>query len=775
MNPQDTNSLNQFYTDLRQQILAAIEAADDGGTQDGEFTGIVLEQLAVLSGETENARVCADIKGDKLGRTLHKIDGYALSENAEHLDLFISIYRDYDQPERLTQPEVTTAFNQVKRFLNNAVKGYWHEMDESEPAYDFARELHKNGQNLVRARLFLLTNQQCNTAPPENESLRTTTLDVLLTHTIVDIRALERLNLRGEPDPITIDFAARFGKPLPCLSVPVENETYQSYLAIIPGDFLSDIYEEYGSRLLELNVRSFLQFTVGVNRGIRTTILNEPAMFLAYNNGIAATAESVELTDSGQHIKALVGLQIVNGGQTTASIFYARRKDKADVSQIFVQMKLSVVKSHEHFGEIVNNISRFANSQNKVSDSDLSANSPFHIEVEKLSRSIWTPQQPGQSGQTHWFFERARAQYKNALAREFTPARKKAFEVLNPKKQLFVKEELAKFVNVWNRLPWHVVRGNQKNYVEFMKALKAKEMQPGNVFFEDSIAKAILFRSAENLYGRRPNAIGDLRYLTVPYALAWLSKATNDTLDLYKIWKRQCISDGLSRLLYNLMVGVERFIKTNAPGSLYGEWAKREDCWKAVAGQQSFPGVDLSLLINDRTDPAKQPLRKTLTDEDTAQELLREQDNWLRSVSAATWQTVSEWGKTDDRLTYHQRTMALAVGDKVKKPNSQFTDSERQAGQFLLELIMKKAPDILRQTDEPEPVAAGEPDTELIVSVELVQQAVAFDKRRRILAVKSHLQLKDIAEGRKTLNTYTLPFAKEKINFLLTRGFEFKQ
>ena len=334
-----------------------------------------------------------------------------------------------------------------------------------------------------------------------------------------------------------------------------------------------------------------------------------------------------------------------------------------------------------------------------------------------------------------------------------------------------MKEDLAKFVNVWNRLPWYVVRGNQKNYVEFMKALKAKEMQPNNVFFENSVAKAILFRSAENLYGRRPNAIGDLRYVTVPYALAWLSKAMNDRLDLYKIWKRQCISDELSRLLYDLMVGVERFIKTNAPGSLYGEWAKKEDCWKAVSGQQSFPGVDLSTLINDRIDPARQSLRKIQTDEDTTRELLLEQANWLRSVPAATWQTISEWGKTNDQLTYHQRTMALAVGDKVKKPNNQFTDLERQTGQFLLELVMEQAPDLLQQTDESEPVAVEESALEFVVSVALVQQAVAFDKRRRILAVKTHLQLKDIAEGRKTLNAYTTPFAKNKISFLMTRGF----
>lgn len=451
----DRARMLQFYADLRQLIIAIAESGEHGGFHEEIFTGIVLDKYLSPEGVTENARECRDVKENSAGQKMHKINGYALSESYENLDLFVTIYKGYDEPQRINRDEVTTAFNQCRRFLNNAFKGYWQDMDESAPAFDFAKEVCHNRNALVRANLFLLTDGECPIEPPRPDRLDKT--ELLLTYHIIDIRYLARIE-QGEPEPISIDFVNRTGKSLPCLSIPTGNDQYETYLAAVPGDVLANVYEEYGARLLEMNVRSFLQFTVGTNKGIRQTILKEPHMFLAYNNGIAATAESVELTENGQAIKSLTGLQIVNGGQTTASIFYTNRKDKADVSRIFVQMKLSVIKTRDDVGTIVNNISRYANTQNKVSESDLSANSPFHAELEKLSRAMWTPVQTGQNQQTHWFYERARAQYKNALAREFSATNKKKFELQNPRKQLFVKEDLAKYVNVWNELPWCVFR-----------------------------------------------------------------------------------------------------------------------------------------------------------------------------------------------------------------------------------------------------------------------------------------------------------------------------
>ena len=272
---------------------------------------------------------------------------------------------------------------------------------------------------------------------------------------VFDIQALYNVSEKSHI-PIEINFFEE-GFEVPCIASPSVNSEYQSYLAIIPGNALASIYERFGSRLLEQNVRSFLQFSGKINKGIRDTIKGEPHMFLAFNNGIAATADDVEFVKNkkgeGLLLSVVKDLQIVNGGQTTASIFHTWKKDKANIDNIFVQVKLTVVKNKESFSTIVSRISEYANTQNKVSVSDLSSNRPYHIEFEKLSRSIYTPISENNKLQTRWFYERARGQYKNARDKDgFTKSRQKAFDLKNPKSQMFTKEELAKYINTYEEI-----------------------------------------------------------------------------------------------------------------------------------------------------------------------------------------------------------------------------------------------------------------------------------------------------------------------------------
>jgi hypothetical protein len=101
-------------------------------------------------------------------------------------------------------------------------------------------------------------------------------------------------------------------------------------------------------------------------------------------------------------IRSLKGLQIVNGGQTTASLHRARKRDKASLENIKVPAKIIRVKS-ENLDEMVAAVSRSANSQNTVQPADFSANDPFHTTVETLANNTWLPDQSGR-----WFYERAR-------------------------------------------------------------------------------------------------------------------------------------------------------------------------------------------------------------------------------------------------------------------------------------------------------------------------------------------------------------------------------
>ncbi len=549
--------LQKFYNSLIQDLKSTQVSGEEGGILEHIFTQTALDLLDD-AGETENSRVAHDEKS--LGtRNQHKINAYSISDNYETIDLFITIFKGKDAPERISKDEIETAAKRITNFFRKGVyKEYVNEIEESSPIFDFAHTLSHSSElkdNLVRVNAVIITDGNYPGDFPSSQTIS----GYPIFYRVIDVNYLYNITEKSHI-PIAINFAQE-GFVVPCIVSPSENEEYQSYLAIISGQALATIYERYGSRLLEQNVRSFLQFTGKINKGIRNTILKEPHMFLAFNNGIAATAEKIEIDKSedgkGLVISYVEDFQIVNGGQTTASIYHTLKKDKANISGISVQLKLSVVKNKSNFSEIVSRISEYANTQNKVSVSDLSSNRPYHIEIEKLSRNIFAPHVTGQTNQTKWFYERARGQFKNARLKEgFTKAKQRAFDLKNPKYQMFTKEELAKYVNAYNEIfdgkklvigPNFVVRGNQKNYVQFINYNIVK--QPDSIYFENIIAKTILFRTAEKIYGIKPNAIGDLRYITVPYSISLLTYKTNCKLDLYKIWKNQNISEQLKTLL----------------------------------------------------------------------------------------------------------------------------------------------------------------------------------------------------------------------------------
>jgi hypothetical protein len=338
-------NIEDFYKELFQEIKSEQATEEDGGIQEQIFTQIAIDLLAD-AGETENARICFDRKEDKLGRTMHKLNGYALSENYETLDLFITVFKGVDEPFTLTRQEAESSINQVERFFRNAVyKDYIKELEESSEVFDLAHtlaEVKEVKEFLSRVNIFVLSNGIFKSEIKFNKTISGYSIFTR----IIDIEYLFNLSDQSHV-PIEINFED-YGGILPCLESPSENEDYESYLALIPGITLANIYEEYGSRLLEQNVRSFLQFTGKINKGIRKTIKEEPHMFLAYNNGIAATADELELkklADGGKAIVWAKDFQIVNGGQTTASVYHTWKKDKADIDKIFVQTKLTVVKS----------------------------------------------------------------------------------------------------------------------------------------------------------------------------------------------------------------------------------------------------------------------------------------------------------------------------------------------------------------------------------------------------------------------------------------------
>jgi hypothetical protein len=58
-----------------------------------------------------------------------------------------------------------------------------------------------------------------------------------------------------------------------CIRFADPSYEYATYVGYFPAALLVRIYERYGARLLERNVRSFLQARGKINREIRETIL----------------------------------------------------------------------------------------------------------------------------------------------------------------------------------------------------------------------------------------------------------------------------------------------------------------------------------------------------------------------------------------------------------------------------------------------------------------------------------------------------------------------
>ena len=751
--------VEEFYKELFQEIKSTQASEEYGGIQEQIFTQLAIDLLAD-AGETENARICFDRKEDTLGRTMHKLNGYAISENYETLDLFVTVFKGVEEPFTLTKQEAESSMNQVERFFRNAVyKDYINELEESSEVFDLAHtlaEVKEVREFLSRVNIFVLSNGVFKSDIKANKTISGYSIFTR----IIDIGYLFNLSDQTHV-PIEINFE-NYGGILPCLESPSENDDYESYLALIPGATLANIYEEYGSRLLEQNVRSFLQFTGKINKGIRKTIKEEPHMFLAFNNGIAATADELSLQDMPGGGKAIVwakDFQIVNGGQTTASVYHTWKKDKAEIDKIFVQTKLTVVKKRDNFNEIVNRIAEYANTQNKVSTSDLSSNKPFHVELEKISRSVWAQPVEGSNIQTRWFYERARGQYKNARLKEgLTSSKRKSFDLKNPRSQIITKELLAKYVNtyqeIWNgkRLaigPHVVVRGSQKNYIQFLNFNMPDK--PDNVFYEDVVAKAIMFKNAEKLYGVNPNAIGDMRYITVPYSLSLLNLKTDYKIDLYKIWKNQGISEKMKSVLYNLMELVEAFIKRNAPGALYGEWAKKEECWNAIK-ENNF-GIDFNELKSEFINTAT-PKRKSISEAEINYKIIEQEIELIKSISSDTWDAIEKWGAKTGKLSKYLQDIALNISISIKN-NKSITDNLRIKAISIIEIIIHEAPEFIEIENSNKPIKTEE-NCKVIVKVDakLTAKMVEWDSRVRILSSNQRSYISDFAYGLKKINSF---------------------
>ncbi|MEA1960991.1 MAG: AIPR family protein, partial [Bacillota bacterium] len=397
-----------------------------------------------------------------------RVDGYALDDFDMTMYLLIADFNGSDEPETLTMTQAKTVFDRLLAFLDEALVGSLHkEMEISTPAYDLVENIRASQSRIRKYSFILLTDK---IASERIETLPFAEIQgVPVEYHVWDMNRFFRvMESESGRDEIFIEFDDYIQGGIPCLEASsAQTDEYRSFLCVIPGNVLADIYDKYGSRLLEGNVRSFLSTKRAVNKKIRETILGQPKRYFAYNNGISATATDVEIEkqENGLAVSSVRGFQIVNGGQTTASISNARFKDDASLDNIYVQVKLTEVDP-VLASSIIPDISRSSNSQNKVSEADFFSNHAFHIQMEKLSRRIFAPAVGGAQYETHWFYERANGQYLQEQSR-MKKSEKNRFLMINPQKQKITKTDIAKVHNAWRGLPQKVSLGAQKNFAVF--------------------------------------------------------------------------------------------------------------------------------------------------------------------------------------------------------------------------------------------------------------------------------------------------------------------
>ncbi|WP_105434798.1 AIPR family protein [Neorhizobium tomejilense] len=648
----EPEDLQRFALNIQQDVIARADAIADGGLRAESFAELMFEHLADAA-EIDDGIACSFE-----GRGM-RCSGYYLSEDNDRLDLFLVLPRLDGLASNVSKADIDSAFRRLNSYLEKAAAGLYREQEEALPGYDMSRSIWDAREDLSHVRLFVITDGLAGVEQLERSMLGT----IEVSRHLWDLRRLYRTASSGTSrEPIHVDFTAMSGSPLRCIVSSPEGGGYRCLLTMLPGNVLVEMYRLHGPRLLERNVRSFLQLKGKVNQSIRKTIIDEPQMFLAFNNGLSVTATDLKVHDHGDGTADLLAagdFQIVNGGQTTGSIFRASRKDKVDASRLQVPVKITEILVDGDIEEIAPRISQSANNQNKVNMADFSSNHAFHRMMQELSRSIWAPPASAMQRQSHWFYERARGQYHDALAENRTESERKAWEAINPRNQLITKTDLAKFEQTWSQLPHIVSRHGQKCYLDFMDRLDQRGgFEPDETYFKRCVARALLFKQSERIVSKQ--VFGGYRANIVTYTLAWLSHHTAKRIDLDAIWVRQELSGSLAEFIATLSVHAHEHI-TNPPGGQdVKEWCKKEACWERFR-EKSIPipaALEAELISRDKAQAGGSV---HAFEEQTSSEEA-EQIGRISALPAQIWFDLAAWAKDTQSLQPWQRSLSFSLG-----------------------------------------------------------------------------------------------------------------
>lgn len=628
-----------------------------------------------------------------------RVHGYTeLDESDGTIGLVIGKWLDTAEPETLMTADTNKLAGWLESFVLEAVDSSLNErIAEANPAYELACQLRNLGKKVNRIRLHIFSNQPL--SQKFKEEVYGSVAGIPIERHIWDLRRLKAMYESSREREAVELVLSNFGSEgIPCIEA-ARTSNLRSFLCVIEGSLLADLFERYGSRLLEGNVRSFLGMKGGVNKGIRGTIQDVPSLFFAYNNGIAATAANVTIENVGGRpmVTELVDLQIVNGGQTTASILSARKKDGLSLSGVTVQMKLTEV-NRDDAHDLIPKIAQFANTQNKVAIADFFANHPFHRKIEEISRRLQVPAKAGARVQSKWFYERSRGQFQNERL-YLTKSKKDAFDLEFPTEQVINKTELAKYDSTWREKPHWVSLGAQKNFTKFATQFSSIDPEVteseywsgispayGDAYYQQIVAVALLWKRTEAIVssGRGDWYEGDYRPQIVAYALSLMFhslRSAESEFDLGKVWASQGVDGILEGCIRDLAIAAQKAILNPPQGMTnVGEWSKKESCWEKVRQLSVHCSGRLEqwVVTKDEFKKAKAEGKKQGIQDDG----IALQKAVLDLTTGGYWTALLKWPRFLELLPVAERNLVL----KASTPNGFMKISLERDWRKLLEL-----------------------------------------------------------------------------------------
>jgi len=656
--------LEEYRTDLIQNTM--LSAAANLDFDRSEFIRTVMDLL--IDSEIISEFVPCHYEGNAgINGKRIEIDGYNYDEDDKTFSLIVCAFSGSKEMQKITKTDVEKLADRARAFIEAAENEYiLKNIDESEDAFELAKYVSKVHSEVERYRVLVLS-----------DSARSDRMDKLglkdiggkvTVPELWDVTNLYNIEIAKKGyDEISIDFADFGSKGIPCLSANNSNHgpRYDSYLCVMPGTILSLLYEKYGSRLLESNVRSFLSTTTKANKEIRATIMQDPDMFFAYNNGITATATEISFAenDGGRYVINLTALQIVNGGQTTVSIYNAGKKEHSDLSRIYVPMKISIIPTDEA-GDIVPRISRSANIQNTVSEADFFSNHPFHIRMEQFSRRVRPPAAPGAAYSTKWYYERVRGQYRQDKNRNG-----KQFMLEYPDNQLFTKMDLARYRMCYNEKPYYLIQGWALR--EFAKEVGEKwiknESQYNELYYKETVALGIIYKTVNN------NVSNQIWYQTgakaevVAYTMSKffsMIKRSGKILDLARIWNLQKTPAAIEEQLMLIAERISISINDDKEEANIRSWCKKQKCWDKINAIQIELKLEVSnFLVKEGTVVWQQRVAKR----DQTQRNKMDARIEVVNLGPGYWNRMFEWGVEYQMLDKTEQSILKTAFEKGER------------------------------------------------------------------------------------------------------------